>query len=76
MNKEGAKNCILGSIVATTFLGFGFGIMVASHPLIAWDLFDGLVIAITGLVVMFALLQPVRNAGYRLKVVTKGDENV
>ena len=74
MNKECAKNCIIGSIVAVNFLGLGFGIMFASHSLISCRPFVGLIIAVIGLVVMLVLLQAVESAGYRVRVVTKEDE--
>lgn len=80
MNKEGAKKCILGSLVATMFIGFGVGAIWASYPfkeagIIPCEPFSGLIIAVIGLVVMFVLLEGVERAGYKLRVVTKEDKN-
>ena len=74
MNKECAKNCIIGSIVAVIFLGLGFGIMFASHLPILCQPFTGLLIAGIGLATVFILLQLVEMAGYRVKLVTKEDK--
>ena len=75
MNKQTAKNYVIGSIAATMFIGFGFGMAVASSPLAVSTPFDGLVISVIGLVVMFILLKKVEIAGYRLKVVTKEEKD-
>ena len=74
MNKEDAKNCIIGSIVAINFLGFGFGITFASHLPILCQPFTGLLIAGIGLATVLILLQIVEMAGYKVKLVTKEDK--
>ena len=74
MNKECAKSCIIGSIVAVNFLGLGVGIMFASHLPILCQPFTGLLIAGIDLATVFILLQLVEMAGYRVRLIRKEDE--
>ena len=69
MNKQTAKNYVLGSLVATMFIGIGFGIVLAST--VSLIPFDGLVVSIISLIVMFILLRKVREAGYEIRIVNK-----
>ena len=73
MNKQAAKNYVIGSMVATMFIGIGFGITMASA--VSLIPFDGLVVSIISLIVMFILLNKFGKAGYEIRIVKKGDEN-
>lgn len=67
MRKETIKDCILGSIVATMFIGFGFGIAIASTiPVIS---LCGFVMGITSFIVMFILLRKVEKSEYKISVI-------
>lgn len=73
MNIKKAKDYILGSIVAIMFIGLGFGIAIASTiPVIS---LCGFIIGITSLIVVYILLGKVVKAGYKIKMVKKGDED-
>ena len=83
MNKQTAKNYIIGSVVATMFIGLGFGITIATCliPVIILNSFvfsfGGLVLGIVSLIVMFNLLRKVEKAGYVIKMVKKeGGEKI
>ena len=75
MNKECAKYCVISSVIATLFMGVGFGIMMAHHPLVTIKPFAGLIIAAMGFVGTFGLLGLVERAGYKCRVVTREVEN-
>ena len=69
MKEEEAKNRIRSSIVVCIFVSFGFGAATTSPNTSLC--FGGLVAGAIALIAVFALLQSVQNAGYRLRVVTK-----
>lgn len=67
MNKQTAKDCILGSIVAIMFTGLGFGIAIASNiPVIS---LGGFITGITSFVVMIILLRKVEKSEYKISVI-------
>ena len=70
MNKQTAKNYVIGSIVATMFIGLGFGMAIVSSCVPAISI-GGLVLSIVSLIVMFVLLRKVEKAGYEIKMVKK-----
>ena len=74
MNKQTAKNYVIGSVVATMFTGLGFGIAIAS-PSIPVISFSGLVLGMVSLIVMFTLLRKVEKAGYNIRMIKEGDED-
>ena len=73
MNKQTAKKYVLGSLLATMFIGLGFGIAMAST--ISLIPFDGLVVSIISLIVMFILQNKYGKAGYEIRIVKKEDKN-
>ena len=74
MNKRIAKNYVLGSLLVTMFIGFGFGITMASA--VSLIPFDGLVVSIISLIVMFILQNKYGKAGYEIRIdLKKGGEN-
>lgn len=74
MNKQTAKNYVIGSVVATMFIGLGFGIVIAS-PYISVIYFGGLVLSIVSLIMTFILLRKVKKPGYKIKMIKEGEED-
>jgi len=73
MDIQTVKNYIIYSIASTMFIGFGFGIAIASPiPVISTG---GFVMGIISLIVMYTLLRKVEKTGYKINVVNEGNKN-
>lgn len=76
MNKQAAKNCIIGIVLGAMTIGLGIGVVLASVPFLVYNNIDGLVIIMIGMVVMFLLEQRFVKSGYEIRIdLKKGGEN-
>lgn len=74
MNEQ-AENYFIGIVFGVMIVGLGIGVVLGSVPILVLNIFDGLVIAIIGLVVMFVLKHIFLKAGYKIRIVKEGDED-
>ena len=72
MNEQIAKRYFLGIVFCVMIVGIGIGVALGSAPLLVFDNFDGLVIVLIGMVVIFVLQHKFVELGYRIRVIKRG----
>lgn len=74
MNEQ-AENYFFGIVFGVMIVGLGIGVILRSVPILVLNIFDGLVITIIGLVVMFVLKHIFLKKGYKIRMIKEGDKN-
>jgi hypothetical protein len=75
MNEQIAKRYFLGIVFCVMIVGIGIGVALGSPPFLVFDNFDGLVIVLIGMVVIFVLQYKFVKLGYKIRIVKEGDKD-